>query len=245
MAMEAVEGIVIGETNYHESSKILHLITKEYGRIGVLSKGCRSLKSKLRSVSRKLSYGVFYIHYKKEGLSTLNTVDVLDSLKNILEDIQKISYASYLLDLADQVLKQTDSQKIYPILISSLKKINEGMDPEIITNIMELKLLEDLGVRPCIDECAICGNNQQIVTIDAFSGGYICKNCYHNQKIYDSKTIQLIRMFYYVDISKISRLSIRDSIKKEISEFIDEYYERYTGLYLKSKQFLTNLKKLG
>ena len=31
---------------------------------------------------------------------------------------------------------------------------------------------------------------------------------------------------------------------KEISEFLDEYYDRYTGLYLKSKEFLKMLKKL-
>ena len=39
MKIEKVEGIVIGETNYSESSKILNILTKEYGIIGVMSKG--------------------------------------------------------------------------------------------------------------------------------------------------------------------------------------------------------------
>ena len=52
-------------------------------------------------------------------------------------------------------------------------------------------------------------------------------------------------MFYYVDISKISKTEISLNIKKEINEFIDDYYSRYTGLYLKSKEFLKNLNKIS
>jgi DNA repair protein RecO (recombination protein O) len=51
-------------------------------------------------------------------------------------------------------------------------------------------------------------------------------------------------MFYYVDISKISKLDISDSIKNQINYFLDEYYEDYTGLYLKSKSFLNDINKI-
>ena len=63
MKIEKTEGIVLTETNYSESSKILNVLTKEYGLIGVISKGSRNLKSKLRGVSRKLVYGTFHIYY--------------------------------------------------------------------------------------------------------------------------------------------------------------------------------------
>ena len=82
MKIEEVEGIVLSETNYSESSKILHILTEEYGLIGVISKGCRNMKSKLRSVSSKLTYGYFYIS-KKDELSILIEVDIIDDLKNI------------------------------------------------------------------------------------------------------------------------------------------------------------------
>ena len=32
--------------------------------------------------------------------------------------------------------------------------------------------------------------------------------------------------------------------KKEINDFLDMYYDRYTGLYLRSKTFLKNLEKV-
>ena len=123
--------------------------------------------------------------------------------------------------------------------------MEEGYDVSLITNIIEVKMLDFLGVLPCIDCCSICGNNKNIVTISSKNGGYICKNCYKDDKIYSDKTIKLIRLFYYVDINKISKLEISDSVKKELNEFLNDYYESYTGLYLKSKDFLKNLVKLG
>ena len=93
MTIESIEGIVISETNYSESSKILNVLTSKYGQIGIISKGCRNMKSKLRGVSRKLIYGTFNIYYKENGLSTLISVDVINSFSKTLMDLEKISYA--------------------------------------------------------------------------------------------------------------------------------------------------------
>ena len=43
------------------------------------------------------------------------------------------------------------------------------------------------------------------------------------------------------DISKIKDINILDKNKREINLFLDEYYARYTGLYLKSKDFLKQI----
>ena len=44
MTIESFEGIIISETNYSESSKILNVLTDKYGLIGIMSKGCRNIK---------------------------------------------------------------------------------------------------------------------------------------------------------------------------------------------------------
>ena len=72
----------------------------------------------------------------------------------------------------------------------------------------------------------------------------MCADCLTNEKIVSEKTIKLIRMFYYVDVDKISKLEISDLCRNEINEFLDNYYEQYTGLYLKSKKFLKDLNKV-
>ncbi len=243
MEIKKLEGIVISETNYSESSKIINILTKELGIVGAISKGCRNMKSRLRSISCKLTYGDFHIYYKKDGLSTLVSVDVKEAFNKIKTDIYKISYASFLLELTNQVYKQNNNGKIYELFISALLKIEEGFDPAIITNIVELKYLDYLGIGLQLDGCSICGNTEDIVTISGKYGGYLCKNCCDNLPIFSSKAIKLMRMFYYVDISKISKLDLHYDTIKEINRFLDEYYDEYTGLYLQSKKFLKNISK--
>ena len=244
MNLEEVTGIIVNETNYGETSKILNVITKEKGLISVMAKGCKNLKSPLRSVSSKLTYGTFIIYYKENKISTLKEVSVLDNFKNLKKDITSISYAAYMLELSEGVIKQNNDPRIFDLLIQSLKKIDEGFDPLVIMNILELKYLEFLGVMPIIDSCAMCGKKTGIVTLSSYRGGYVCKDCYTNETMVSDKTIKLIRMFYYVDISKITKLDISLKSKNEINLFLDDYYSRYTGLYLKSKSFIKNLQKL-
>ena len=242
--IKKLEGIIVSEVDYKESSKIINIYTKEEGIIGCLARGSKRLKSNLSGVSSKFTYGYFHINYKENGMSTLMEVDIIDNFKNIKKDIENISYVAYITELVTQVFKHENNKNIYNLYIDSIKKINDMFDPMVITNILELKLLDNLGIRPVIDGCVSCGNMNGIVTISSYKGGYLCHNCLNNEKIVHTKTIKLIRMFYYVDIAKIEKIDISDTIKNEINEFIDDYYDRYSGLYLKSKTFLKNLNKI-
>ena len=116
-----------------------------------------------------------------------------------------------------------------------------GMNPLILTNILELKYLPFLGVGLELDSCILCGNKTNIVTIDADTGGFVCKNCYQNQILVSDKTVKLIRMYYYVAIDSISEIKVSEEVAREINFFINRYYERYTGLYLNSKKFLNKM----
>ena len=245
MKIESIEGIILSETNYSESSKILNVLTKEHGLIGVISKGCRNIKSKLRGVSRKLLYGTLHIYYKPNGLSTLISIDVINSFSNTLMDLEKISYSSFVLDLTNQVLKQNDSEEIFDLLKDTLIKIEEGLNPMALTNILELKLLDYLGVSPSIDACSLCGSDKQIVTLSSSNGGYICKNCYQNEPLVSDKTIKMIRMYYYVDIKNIQKLDVSKEVTTEINRFLDDYYDRFTGLYIKSKNFINKINQIN
>ena len=242
--VEKVEGIILSEIPYKESSKILQVYTKKYGLISMIAKGAKSLKSPLRSLTSKYTYAFFYIYYKEDKLSLLTQVDLIDSFNNIRTDITLIGYMSYLCDLTYQVLKENKEADIFDLLIDGLKKINNNLDPLIITNIIELKYLDYLGVSLNLDGCIRCNSKENIITIDGDAGGYICKNCLKNEEIVSTKTIKMIRMYYYVNISSISTIKVSDDIKREINLFLNKYYDRYTGIYLKSKEFLNNLIKI-
>lgn len=246
MKIEKVEGVVISERDYGETSKLINIITKEHGLISVIAKGARKMKSTLRGISSKLTYGYFHIYYKEGKISTLIDADIVNNFKMIRKDLLTIGYANFICELVGQVIKQSvvskDLVTIYNNFIASLIKIDEGFDPAIITNILELKLLPFLGVKPVLDECAICGDVTSIVTVSVDNYGFICQHCRSNEYIVSDKTVKILRMFYYVDISKISKLDISSKVKNEISLFIDNFYDKHTGLYLKSKQFLNKIE---
>ena len=242
--IEKVEGIVLKVTPYKETSRIINVYTKEHNLIGILAKGASSLKSNLRTSTSLYTYGYFYIYYKENKLSLLTQVDIIDSFNNIRNDITLISYMAYLCDLTYQVLKQNEESEIFNILIQGLKKINDKLDPLIITNIIELKYVDYLGISLNLDSCVRCGNNTNIITIDGDAGGFICTNCLNDEQIVSPKTIKMIRMYYYIDIKTISTIKISDVVKNEINNFLNKYYDRYTGLYLKSKEFLNKIINL-
>lgn len=240
MKIIEVEGIVVSNTPYKENSKIINIFTSEYGIIGCVSKGCKSLKSKLRLPSEKFAYGVFHLYYKEKGLSTLIDGDIKNYFFNIKNDIVKISYLSYLTELAVHTYKESENNEVYNLLISSILKIEDNLNPRIITNILEIQYLNYLGINLNLDECVNCGSSK-VVTLSMNKGGYVCSNCRENEELIDEKVLKLLRLYQYVDISKISNLDIDENNSKIISKLIDEYYDLYSGLRTKSKKFLKEI----
>lgn len=238
-----IEGIIITETPYGENSKIINILTPTHGMVGVMCTNAKSIKNPLRVKTLKFTYGNFHLKYNENKLSKLIDVDIIDNFTNIKTDFTLITYASYLAELTYQVAKQNDSPDIFEIFINSLIKLNEHQNPLILTNIVELKYLAYLGVPLSLDSCIKCGNKTKIVTIDPDEGGFICQNCYTNEKILSPKSIKLIRMYYLVDIKSITKISVKEETSNEINYFLEKFYERYTGLYLKSKAFLKNALK--
>lgn len=242
--LEKVEGIVISETSYGESSKIINVLTEKYGIIGIMAKGAKKIKSPFHTLTSKLTYACFHIKYRQNKLSTLIAVDKIDTYKNILKDITLISYGMFLLDLSSQVMRHEENSEVFKILSSALDKLNNGYDPLVLANIVELKYLNILGVMPNFDCCAGCGTKSDIVTLSNVKGGYVCSKCCTGEYLVSKDTLKFIRGFYYIDIASISKIDIDNKIKEEINVFLDEYYDTYTGVYLKSKNFLKNISKL-
>lgn len=243
--LESDSGIILNETPFNENSKILQVLTPKHGLISLIAKNAKSLKSPLRATTQKFTYGLFNFNYKENKISNLISVDIIDNFTTIKSDLTLISYLTYLCDLTYQVAKVYGEKELFFNLIGAIKKIESGLDPLIITNVLEIKYLDYLGVGLNLDTCVKCGSRKNIVTINSLCGGYICQNCYNHEYIVSPKTIKLIREYYYVDINSITKTKISPLIKQEINKFLDGYYDSYTGLYLKSKEFLNKMLNMS
>ena len=241
MEIISVEGIVLSSVKYNENSKVLNVLTKEKGLIGIIAKGALKPKSPLKIVSENFTYAVFQIYFKENKLSTLIEADTINYFFNIKSDIIKFSYMSYLCELSKDVYRENGSNEIYDLLTNALLKIENGFDPKIITNIIEVKYLNFLGVGLFLEGCAECGKTS-VVNISISRGGYVCAFHKTNEKQYSTSSIKMIKAYQCIDINKISELKIKEDVVNEIDEFLIIYYKEYTGLYLKSKNFLNQIK---
>ena len=93
--LKKIEGIIISETNYGETSKIINIFTKD-GIIGAIAKGAKSIKSHLRSFTMTFTYAEFNIYYNENKLSTIKSADIINDLSNIKKNITIKSYYAIL-----------------------------------------------------------------------------------------------------------------------------------------------------
>ncbi|HDU1200630.1 TPA: DNA repair protein RecO, partial [Listeria monocytogenes] len=67
--MEKCEGIVIRQTSYRESDKIVRMYTREFGKIGVVARGAKKTKSRLAAVTQLFTNG-YFTFFGSNGLGT-------------------------------------------------------------------------------------------------------------------------------------------------------------------------------
>lgn len=245
--LQKYEGIVIRTNDYGESNKIVVIYSREAGKIGGMARGAKKPSSRLSSVSQLFTYGYFLMQTGR-GLGTLQQGEMISSLRAIREDLFKTAYASYIVDLLDKATGEKEPNPfLFELLSQSLQYINEEYDPDIITNIFEMKMLGVLGLYPVMDQCAVCGSKEAHFGFSIRENGLICHQCFDRDPYFlplSQNAIKLLRLFYFFDLQRLGNISVKQETKKELRDAISLYYEEYSGLYLKSKRFLDQLDKL-
>ena len=82
------DGVVIRETDYKDNDKIVTFLTAEYGKITVLAKGVKSIKSKNSSAVQLFCSSTFEMA-EKNGRYTLKSANLLDSFYAVTDNIER------------------------------------------------------------------------------------------------------------------------------------------------------------
>ncbi|WP_430534289.1 DNA repair protein RecO [Listeria rocourtiae] len=243
--MEKCEGIVIRTTNYRESDKIVVIYSREYGKIGLVARGAKKTKSRLAAVTQLFTNGVFTF-YPNRGLGTLQQGEAIASFSSIQTDIFLTAYATYACELLDKATEEQQANgPLYNLFYQIIHHIDEGYDPQVLTQIFEMKMLSVLGLYPTMNRCAICGQPEGRFDFSAYANGIVCHRCFERDKYrlhLTERSVKLLRLFYIFQLDRLGSIDVKQETKDEIQRAIDTYYEQYSGLYLKSKKFLNNMK---
>lgn len=244
--LRKVEGIVIRTMDYGETNKIVNLLTREMGKIGVMARGAKKPQSRLTSVSQMFIYGHFLVQMGS-GLGQLQQGEIINSFRGLREDLEKSAYSAYIVELTDKLTEEKKTNPfLFELLYQTLNYINEGMDLEILTYIYEMKMLNIAGIYPKLDGCVNCSNTKGKFAFSIREGGFICHRCFHidpNLIQITPATLKLLRLFYYFNLDRLGKISVKDTTKKELKTVITSLYDEYSGLNLKSKRFLSQLDR--
>ena len=175
----ATDGLI---TRVHEvgaSDKLVNIITPDRGRIGVMVKGGRSPSSKLTPISQLFTYGNFEI-YEKNSMYWLRGGSVTDSFYNLSTDIGKVSLATYLCDLANELTDEDEEcGELLRLLLNSLFLIGRGdRAQEIIKSAFEMRAAAISGYLPELFGCAYChSESAEFLYLDVMGGKLVCTDC--------------------------------------------------------------------
>ncbi len=111
-------------------------------------------KSKLVASIQPLTYADFIVKINDDGLSYIEDFHQVQPFKNINGDIFKLSYATYILALADPLQDKVYDPALFAFLVKTLDLMESGLDYEILTNIFEIQLLGRFGISLNFHECA-------------------------------------------------------------------------------------------
>ncbi|MEQ6387878.1 DNA repair protein RecO [Bacillaceae bacterium S4-13-58] len=244
--LEKVEGVVLRTRDYGETNKIVTLFTKEFGKIGLMARGARKPKSRMASVTQPFVIGQYLIQ-RSQQLGTMQQGEIIESLRKLREDIEKTAYAAYLAELLDKLVEEhRPNPFLFQEFVSSLNRIGEGDQPNIIRIFFELKLYSIAGFAPEVSHCVSCGTKENLHAFSIQEGGLLCTRCCsqdeHSFPLIPS-LIRILQMGVSVGIDRVGQINVKPENQKLLIHLMDEYYDRYGGYALKSKKFLQQMEK--
>ncbi|GIQ68010.1 DNA repair protein RecO [Xylanibacillus composti] len=242
------DGVVIRTTDYGEGNKILTVFTKTHGKVSIMSRGAKKPKSRNAAVSQLFTYADF--HYFKSGqMGTLNQAELIKSYRALREQLALSAYAAYLAELTDRVLEDRDaSGYLFDQLIACYDALEDGKHPQIVTHLYELKMMQQGGYAPGLENCMSCGSQEQLQAFSASAGGAICRSCMRSCTdaiALHPKSIKLLYMLQRMDGRRLGKTEVSPEIMAEMKQALRAFIDTHVGLRFKSRSFLDQMEKYG
>ena len=97
-----INGLVIGERELGDNDKLLTILSERYGKVVAIGKGVKSIKNRNMCCCQPFTYASFNLR-KRGKYYFITESDLIENFFDIRNDILKLSLASYLCELINQV----------------------------------------------------------------------------------------------------------------------------------------------
>jgi DNA repair protein RecO (recombination protein O) len=244
-----VEAVVLRHADWGEADRILGLYTRERGKLRVIAKGVRRIKSRKAGHLEPFTRVTLQLAKGRE-MPIVTQADTVEPYLALREDLVKTAHAAYLVELLDRFTYEDESTDpaIFHLLTDSLARVTALTDPWLALRYYEIHLLDFLGFRPHLFECANCG--KQIKAEDQFfspaAGGVLCPHC--GAGLPGARPIQVevlrhLRHFQRSSYTEAQRARPAPDVRAEVESVLQGYITYQLERELNSPGFLRQIKK--
>lgn len=234
------KGIIIKKEDTGEADQLLTIYTKDFGRLEILGKGIRKIKSKLRSAAE-----IFYLSeiefIQGRGYKTLTDAILIKRFSNLRKDLKRLALAYRISEICDNLVRgEEKDEKIWQLLIEAFEKLNNLS--LVISHLSLLyyyflwNFLSFLGYQPELFNCSLC--QKKLIPDKLYfspkEGGVICEKCFGKTKKelkIEPEVIKILRLILKRDWKILSRLKIEDSYQKSL-KVVSAGYLSYINSFL-------------
>jgi len=237
--------IILWTKNHKEQDKLVKVFSEKDGKFMCYARGVHKKNNALAGAIQPFTKAVYLGKFNQGSLSFLNAAKEVHAFLNIQQDIFINAHATYILRLADAVIDDNKPDApLFKQVDLALNLLDNGHDEEIITNIFEVQLLARFGADINWLSCAICGQPQGKFDYSMKYHGVLCEQHWSEdaRRLHASpKVVHLLRMFSQISYERVGNINVKKETKLELRQVIDQLYDEYVGLKLKSKTFLDQM----
>ena len=237
------EGIVIRNRPLNEADRIVTILTRFHGKLEAVAKGARRPRS--RFVASTLPFTqINLMLFEGKNMHNLSQAEIITSFHAVRDDLVKMAYASYWMELVESLLEiQQDAEKIYTLTIKALHRLIETDKPALFSRLFELRLADYLGWKPELTLCVACG--KEISSPPFFFagelGGMLCSDCKKNTAgilPISGEAWTVLNRLLNAGEGNSDKIEYTSQTLKDIAKLLCDFFQIQAGKKIKSFLFL-------
>lgn len=237
-------GLVLKETRYKESDRILTILTPGLGVISASAQSSLRLKSKLFSACGLFCYSEFTL-VPGRNMYTVREAAVKNVFHGISSSIEGMSLAMYLAEMAAALTPTgQEAERELRLLLNCLYMISEHKaDLRAIKAVFELRTMSECGFLPQLVCCRDCGTYDAggAFYLDVQEGYLLCADCAAKagkRCNLDRNALFALRHICLVEDKKIFSFKISVGSLEKLAAVAEQYALTHLDKPLKSYDFL-------
>ncbi len=225
------QGFILKKNDLREADQVFVVYTKDFGKLKILGKAIRKIKSKLRA-----GIDLFYLSeiefIQGKNHKTLTDAIVIEKFKNIRESPEKIKIAYKIAEAADNLIRgEEQDEQVWVLLAEVFNKLKienllkiENWKLKIIYYYFLWNLLAILGYQIDLYHCVKCQEKliPGLMNFSSENNGIVCLRCSDDSTkdkiLISAETIKIFRLFLDQNWKILSRLKIEKEQRKELEE---------------------------